>query len=68
MVNGKLKTPNIIDQSILPAQVSNAQNDDASLRTVRTRCETNETIGKATFFKRNDLLYRKLNAPNVEHV
>ena len=51
----KLKTPNSIDQSITPAQVSNAEKDDASLRTVRTRCEANETIVKATFFKRNDL-------------
>ena len=26
----------------------------------------NETIGKATFFKKNDLLYRKFSSPNVE--
>ena len=67
-VTSKLKTPNVIDQSITSAQVSNVQQDDASLRIVRTRCEANETIGKAIFFKRNDLLYRKFSPPNVEHV
>ena len=62
----KLKTPSIIDLTINPAQVSNAQKDDVSLTTTRSRCEANETIGKATFFKKNDLLYRKLSSPNVE--
>ena len=61
-----MKTPNIIDRTITPAQVSKAQKDDVSLTTTRSRCEVNETIGKATFFKRNDLLYRKFSSPNVE--
>ena len=65
-VTSKLKTPNIIDRTITPAQVSKAQKDDVSLTTTRSRCEANETIGKATFFKRNDLLYRKFSSPNVE--
>ena len=26
-----------------------------------------KTIGKATFLKKNDLLYRKFSSPNVEH-
>ena len=65
-VTSKLKTPSIIDRTIIPAQVSKAQKDDVSLTTTRSRCETNETIGKATFFKRNDLLYRKFSSPNVE--
>ena len=65
-VTSKLKTPSIIDRTITPAQVSKAQKDDVSLTTTRNRCEANETIGKATFFKRNDLLYRKFSSPNVE--
>ena len=65
-VTSKLKTPSIIDRTITPAQVSKAQKDDVSLTTSRSRCEANETIGKATFFKRNDLLYRKFSSPNVE--
>ena len=66
-VTSKLKTPSIIDRTITPAQVSNAQKDDVSLTTTRSRCEANETIGKATFLKKNDLLYRKFSSPNVEH-
>ena len=65
-VTSKLKTPSIIDRTITPAQVSKAQKDDVSLTTTRSRCEANETIGKATFFKRNDLLYRKFSSPSVE--
>ena len=65
-VTSKLKTPSIIDITINPEQVSNAQKEDVSLTTTRSRCETNETIGKATFFKKNDLLYRKFSSPNVE--
>ena len=65
-VTSKLKTPSIIDQTITPAQVSKAQKEDVSLATTRNRCEANETIGKATFFKKNDLLYRKFSSPNVE--
>ena len=65
-VTSKLKTPNIIDRTITPAQVSKAQKDDVSLTTTRSRCEANETIGKATFLKKNDLLYRKFSSPNVE--
>ena len=65
-VTSKLKTPSIIDININPAQVSKAQKEDVSLTTTRSRCEANETIGKATFFKRNDLLYRKFSSPNVE--
>ena len=65
-VKSKLKTPSIIDRTITPAQVSKAQKDDVSLTTTRSRCEANETIGKATFFKKNDLLYRKLSSPNIE--
>ena len=64
-VTSKLKTPSIIERTITPAQVSNAQKDDVSL-TTRSRCEANGTIGKATFFKKNDLLYRKFSSPNVE--
>ena len=66
-VTSKLKTPSIIDQTITPAQVSNAQKEDLSLATTRNRCEANETIGKATFFKKNDLLNRKFSSPNIEH-
>ena len=66
-VTSKLKTPSIIDRTINPAQVSKAQKDDVSLTTTRSRCEANETIGKATFLKKNDLLYRKFSSPNVEH-
>ena len=65
-VTSKLKTPSIIDRTINPEQVSKAQKEDVSLTTTRSRCEANETIGKATFFKRNDLLYRKFSSPNVE--
>ena len=65
-VTSKLKTRSIIDRTITPAQVSKAQKDDVSLTTTRSRCEANETIGKATFFKKNDLLYRKFSSPNVE--
>ena len=65
-VTNKLKTPSIIDININPEQVSKAQKNDVSLTTTRNRCETNETIGKATFFKKNDLLYRKFSSPNVE--
>ena len=65
-VTNKLKTPSIIDININPEQVSKAQKEDVSLTTTRSRCEANETIGKATFFKRNDLLYRKFSSPNVE--
>ena len=65
-VTSKLKTPSIIDRTITPEQVSKAQKEDVSLTTTRSRCEANETIGKATFFKRNDLLYRKFSSPNVE--
>ena len=65
-VRSKLKTPSIIDITINPEQVSNAQKEDVSLTTTRGRCEANETIGKATFFKKNDLLYRKFSSPNVE--
>ena len=66
-VTNKLKTPSIIDRTTTPAQVSNAQKDDISLTTTRSRCEANETIRKATFLKKNDLLYRKFCSPNVEH-
>ena len=65
-VTSKLKTPSIIDRTITPAQESKAQKDDVSLTTTRSRCEANETIGKETFFKKNDLLYRKFSSPNVE--
>ena len=65
-VTNKLKTPSIIDININPEQVSKAQKEDGSLTTTRSRCEANETIGKATFFKKNDLLYRKFSSPNVE--
>ena len=65
-VTNKLKTPSIIDININPEQVSKAQKEDVSLTTTRSRCEANETIGKATFFKRNDLLYRKFSSSNVE--
>ena len=65
-VTSKLKIPSIIDININPEQVSKAQKDDVSLTTTRSRCEANETIGKVTFFKRNDLLYRKFSSPNVE--
>ena len=65
-VTSKLKTPSIIDRTITPAQVSKAQKEDVSLTTTRSLCEANETIGKATFFKKNDLLYRKFSSPNVE--
>ena len=65
-VTNKLKTPSIIDVNLNPEQVRKAQKDDVSLTTTRSRCEANETIGKATFFKRNDLLYRKFSSPNVE--
>ena len=65
-VTNKLKTPSIIDVNLNPEQVSKAQKDDVSLTTTRSRCEANETIGKATFFKRNDLLCRKFSSPNVE--
>ena len=65
-VTSKLKTPSIIDRTINPAQVSKAQKDDVNLTTTISRCEANETIGKATFFKKNDLLYRKFSSPNVE--
>ena len=61
-----MKTPSIIDITINPEQVSNAQKEDVSLTTTRSRCETNETIGKAKFFKKNDLLYRKFSSPNNE--
>ena len=64
-VTSKLKTPSIIDRTITPAQVSKAQKDDVSLTTTRSRCEANETIGKATFLKKNDLLYRKFSSPNA---
>ena len=49
VVTSKLKTLSIIDRTITPAQVSNAQRDDVSLTTTRSRCEANETIGKAIF-------------------
>ena len=65
-VTNKLKTPSIIDININPEQVSKAQKEDVSLTTTRSRCEANETIGKATFLKKNDLLYRKFSSPNVE--
>ena len=65
-VTSKLKTPSIIDININPEQVSKAQKEDVSLTTTRSRCEANETIGKATFFKKNDLLYRKFSSPNIE--
>ena len=65
-VTSKLKTPSIIHITINPEQVSNPQKDDVSLTTTRSRCEANETIGKATFFKNNDLLYRKFSSQNVE--
>ena len=65
-VTSKLNIPSIIDRTITPAQVSKAQKDDVSLITTRSRCEANETIGKATFLKKNDLLYRKFSSPNVE--
>ena len=65
-VTSELKTPSIIDITINPEQASNAQKEDVSLTTTRSRCETNETIGKATFFKTNDLLYRKFSSQNVE--
>ena len=65
-VTSKLKTPSIIDRTINPEQVSNAQKEDVSLTTTRSRCEANATIGEATFFKKNDLLYRKFSSPNVE--
>ena len=29
-------------------------------------CDSNEVRGKASFFKKNDLLYRKFSSPNVE--
>ena len=65
-VTSKLKTPNIIDRTITPVQVSKAQKDDVSLTTTRSRREANETIGKSTFFKKNDWLYWKFSSPNVE--
>ena len=65
-VTSKLKTPSIIDITINPERVSNAQKEDVSLTTTRSRCEANETIYNATFFKKNDLLYRKFSSPNVE--
>ena len=37
-VTNKLKTPSIIDRTITPAQVGNAQKDDVSLTTTRSQC------------------------------
>ena len=37
-VTSKLKTPSIIDRTITPAQVSNAQKDDVSLMITSSRC------------------------------
>ena len=65
-VTSKLKTPSIMDRNITPAQVSRAIKNDVRLTTTRSRCEANETIGKATFLKKNDLLYRKFSSSNVE--
>ena len=55
-----------MNRTITPAQGSSAQKDDISLTTTRSRCEANEIIGKATFFKKNDLLYGKFSSQNVE--
>ena len=65
-VTSKLKTLSIIDRTITSAHVSNAQKDDVSLTTTRSRCEANEIIGKATFLKKNNLFYRKFSSPKVE--
>ena len=43
-VTSKLKTPSIIDITINPEQVSNAQKEDVSLTTTRSRCEANLTL------------------------
>ena len=45
-VTSKLKTTSIIDRTITPAQISNAQKDDVSLKTIRSRCEAIEIIGR----------------------
>ena len=66
-VTSKLKTPSIIDRTIIQAQVSKAQKDDVSLKTTRSQCEANEIIGNATFLKKNDLLYRKFSSTYVKH-
>ena len=66
-MTSKLRTPSILDKTITQAQVSNAKREDVSLRTTRSRYEANETIGQATFYKKNDLLYRKFSSPNVEY-
>ena len=61
-----IKTPDIISQGITPAQICNAQKGDPSLKEIKTMCDSNEVRGKASFFKKNDLLYRKFSSPNVE--
>ena len=61
-----LKTPEIISQGIIPAQICNAQKEDLSLKKIKTMCDSYEVRGKASFFKKNDLLYRKFSSPNVE--
>ena len=61
-----LKTPAIISQGITPAQIYNAKKEDPSLKKIKTMCDSNEVRGKASFFQKNDLLYRKFSSPNFE--
>ncbi|MEW8548774.1 MAG: integrase zinc binding domain-containing protein, partial [Candidatus Thiodiazotropha sp.] len=62
-----LGTPEIISQDVTPIQMSKAQEDDPTLKRVRQLCNSEEVKGKASFFRKNDLLYRKFSSPKVEN-
>lgn len=62
-----LTTPNIPDSNITPEQISKAQETDPTFRKVRELCNAGGVRVKASFFKKNGLLYRKFTCPKVEH-
>ena len=60
-----MKTPEIVIQEVTPDQIRKAQNEDQSLKVMKARCEAKECLKSASYFMKNDLMYRKFSSPNI---
>ena len=61
-----MKTPEIVIQEVTPDQIRKAQNEDQSLKVMKARCEAKECLKNASYFIKNNLMYRKFSSPNIE--
>ena len=61
-----MKTPEIVIQEVTPDPIRKAQNEDQSLKVMKARCEAKKCLKNASYFMKNDLMYRKFSSPNIE--